>query len=270
MVRRRVCLGLLVVMVGGSACFGQYPRLPSGFEDEQLVVALYEAGACGDPIRPPWMMQPERVITAEGTGVWSLAGLDQAVNLCLISLTDGTFSDISPVGGLTQLTYVDFRHNAVRDITPLGNLAKLDVLMLDGNDVADVGPLAGLDRLWWLYLGENSIQDISPLASLTDLQRLDLRGNPLDADAYATWLPLIEANNPGIELHCDPLIPRGDADMDGDVDLDDFAAFKQAFGGNGGWQDGDFDGDGQVTLDDFAILKQNYAGVVPWWALWSP
>jgi len=58
----------------------------------------------------------------------------------------------------------------------------------------------------------------------------------------------------------------GDADADGDVDLDDFILLKMDFGMS---YDGDpvmtdFDGDGTVGLNDFVILKQNFgAGIVP-------
>ena len=55
-----------------------------------------------------------------------------------------------------------------------------------------------------------------------------------------------------------PDIP-GDADRDGDVDLDDFMALKQNFGAEPAtWSQGDFDGDGEVNLLDFAILKRNF------------
>jgi len=57
----------------------------------------------------------------------------------------------------------------------------------------------------------------------------------------------------------------GDADGDGDVDLDDFVVLKTNWGGPGGdCSSGDFEGDGDVDLDDFVILKNNWgAGAVP-------
>jgi hypothetical protein len=53
----------------------------------------------------------------------------------------------------------------------------------------------------------------------------------------------------------------GDADHDGDVDLDDFVILKQTYGTPSPLADAraDFDGDDDVDLDDFVILKQNFA-----------
>ncbi|NLF33282.1 MAG: hypothetical protein GX591_20650 [Planctomycetes bacterium] len=55
----------------------------------------------------------------------------------------------------------------------------------------------------------------------------------------------------------------GDADGDGDVDLDDFVILKQNFGA-APLADGraDFDFDGDIDLDDFVILKQSF-GTAP-------
>ncbi len=55
----------------------------------------------------------------------------------------------------------------------------------------------------------------------------------------------------------------GDSDLDGDVDLDDFAALKRHFGlSSVGWADGDFDGDSDIDLDDFGTLKRNFGAAV--------
>ncbi|NLF32536.1 MAG: hypothetical protein GX591_16805 [Planctomycetes bacterium] len=59
-------------------------------------------------------------------------------------------------------------------------------------------------------------------------------------------------------LNAASFIP-GDADGDGDVDLDDFVILKQNFGlAPASRGQGDFDGDEDVDLDDFVILKQNF------------
>jgi hypothetical protein len=57
----------------------------------------------------------------------------------------------------------------------------------------------------------------------------------------------------------DYLVTPGDADGDGDVDLDDFVILKSNFGANPLIDDrADFDDDGDVDLDDFVILKSNF------------
>ena len=56
----------------------------------------------------------------------------------------------------------------------------------------------------------------------------------------------------------------GDADGDGDTDLDDFAILKNTFGQDPLVDDrADFDGNGAVDLDDFAILKNCFGTAVP-------
>ena len=56
---------------------------------------------------------------------------------------------------------------------------------------------------------------------------------------------------------CNP----GDADGDGDVDLDDFVILKNNFGTATGatCAEGDFDGDGDVDLDDYVLFHQGKA-----------
>jgi hypothetical protein len=61
---------------------------------------------------------------------------------------------------------------------------------------------------------------------------------------------------------------QGDADHDGNVDLDDYNILAGNFNTSGNtFSDGDFDYDGTVELDDFDILASNFgtslAGVRP-------
>jgi len=51
---------------------------------------------------------------------------------------------------------------------------------------------------------------------------------------------------------------KGDANLDLNVNLDDFTALAAAFGNNGVWSQGDFDYNGVVNLDDFTSLAANF------------
>ncbi len=87
----------------------------------------------------------------------------------------------------------------------------------------------------------------------------------IGADAWgndpASWEAV--APSPGLAQAAPPM--PGDADLDGDVDLDDFMVLKQNFGTPSGatWAQADFTGDGAVDLDDFMLLKQNFGSVAP-------
>ena len=51
---------------------------------------------------------------------------------------------------------------------------------------------------------------------------------------------------------------KGDADLDGSVNLSDFLAVSGNFGQQAGWASGDFDGNGSVALADFLVLSRNF------------
>ncbi len=57
----------------------------------------------------------------------------------------------------------------------------------------------------------------------------------------------------------------GDADLDGDVDLNDLALLLASYGTASGatWGQGDFDQDGDVDLSDLSLMLANYGGACP-------
>ena len=55
----------------------------------------------------------------------------------------------------------------------------------------------------------------------------------------------------------------GDADLDGDVDLQDYNRLALGFGTNTGWAGGDFSGNGIVNSSDYLTLKTYFGFKVP-------
>jgi hypothetical protein len=140
----------------------------------------------------------------------ALAGLTQLTYLDLGGLQ---ISDITVLSGLTHMSYLALGSNQISDISALSWLTNLTHLELDSNLISDISAVSELTHLTRLSLGSNQISDISALSELTNLGGLRLAGNPLNLEAYCTYLPLIEDKNPGIRLTYDPS-PYSDVDED--------------------------------------------------------
>lgn len=56
---------------------------------------------------------------------------------------------------------------------------------------------------------------------------------------------------------------KGDADLSGAVDIDDFGRLAASFNAAGGWSKGDFDYSGTIDIDDFGLLASNFNQSLP-------
>ena len=121
-------------------------------------------------------------LIAQNSNVNDLTGLEHATNLTRLDLdseyvegggrgiNSNSVSDLSPLAGLTNLTWLRLRNNSISDISALAGLTNLTWLNLGGNlMISDISVLSDLTNLTSLYLYGNSISDISALASLTNL-----------------------------------------------------------------------------------------------------
>jgi internalin A len=92
-------------------------------------------------------------------------------------LGEGTFDDLSPIAGATNLESLRASINQVSDLAPLAKLKKLDRLDLGRTQVKDITPLAELTALTELQLDGTQVEDIAPLAKLSLLEVLSLKGS---------------------------------------------------------------------------------------------
>ncbi len=192
------------------------------------------------------------------------ANLKQAVEEEL-GISDPTADDMLGLTGLTA------NNKGIDNLTGLEYGVNLTMLVLVSNQISDISPLSGLTNLWELVLAYNQISDISPLSGLTNLMELDLQNNPLNREAYCTYLPLIEANNPGIWLFHDPdpcgcptpPLLVGDFNQDCRVNWGDFSIFAshwlQSPCTATDWCGGaDLDNSSQVNWGDFSIFASHW------------
>ena len=132
-------------------------------------------------------------------GLTTASGLETAVGLEYLDLSQNTIRDLSPLANMTQLQDLYLNHNAINDLTQiagLNTLARLDVsynlletlnpifacpeLMYLNAGNNKITSLSGIDRLTSLQIfsfANNTIQDISPISACTGITQLDISEN---------------------------------------------------------------------------------------------
>ncbi|MBP7053998.1 MAG: leucine-rich repeat domain-containing protein [Phycisphaerae bacterium] len=191
------------------------------FADGRLKVAVEQALGVTAP-KPSDMLSLTGLDVSNG-GILSLAGLEYALNLTNLNVMNGNIGDISALAGLTNLASLHLSENPIHDLSPLSaltNLTDLDLwcctqisdiapladltnlthLSCADTQISDISALSGLTRLRVLILYDNQISDLSPLSAMTNLEELGLLGNPLNSEACSIYIPLLMANNPGVEI----------------------------------------------------------------------
>ena len=164
-------------------------------------------------------------LDARNKGIRSLTGLEFATNLTWLDLggedvggewlNSNEITDLSPLSGLTGLTYLDLYGNSFADISVLSSLTNLTGLGLGGNGLSDISILSSLTNLTLLYLDGNNLSDLSPLVANTGLgsgDEVELWGNPLSCTALNTHIPALQSR--GVTVHFDGSGTGSDDDCD--------------------------------------------------------
>jgi hypothetical protein len=189
---------------GGTAeASKSWSDAPVRFPDANLKAAVEQELWISDPTPTDMLgliqlIQPNSFVREDP--IANLTGLEYAVNLQEINLRYHRIRDLSPLLELSRLQMVVLLGNYITDLSPLSKLSELRTLDLEQNEIHEIGALAGLGNLESVGLHRNFIRDIRPLLSLTHLTWVDLRANPMDQEAYTSYLSLLQTNNPGITL----------------------------------------------------------------------
>jgi Leucine-rich repeat (LRR) protein/subtilisin family serine protease len=200
------------------------PGGPVYFPDPKLKAAVEIALGISNPT--PTDMLLLELLYASG-GIVDITGLEYAKNIRFLYLGNNEIKDISAISGLTKLQELSIRCNSILsdsgfsplaglinltfldatctanyipfDMSVLAGLTNLTELDLNWNYISGITTLSVLTKLSYLSLEDNLISDIRPLSGLRNLRLLMLRWNPLNRAAYCIYIPLIYANNPGME-----------------------------------------------------------------------
>lgn len=98
--------------------------------------------------------------------------LRYCTNLLALDIGHNSVRDVSFLYDLPHLKVLILACNEIEDITPVGSLHQLEYLELFKNDVRDVSCLSGCTKLIDLNVCFNHIEDLSPIAGLSRLERL--------------------------------------------------------------------------------------------------
>ena len=152
---------------GGAATVGKVSPPTDFSSDTQFLpeegiipdpwLAVEVKDALGIPRHEPIPLKDMRRLTKlkAGPRIRSLTGLEHAVNLTELDLSNGEISNVLPLSKLRNLTTLD----------------------LSRNDISEIS-LSGFTNLRSLHLQNNTLSKVS-LSDMPNLTELDLRGNPL-------------------------------------------------------------------------------------------
>lgn len=142
-------------------------------------------------------------VNASGANVENLEGIERFTGLDALFLNDNPGIDISGLGGVTSLTYLELARCELEDVSELLGLEALAGLNLMQNRLTDVSALRRMTALTELYLDYNEdLEDVSALSGLRALHTLSLKGTAvtdLSAIAGLTELSTLDIEGCRIE-----------------------------------------------------------------------
>ena len=169
---------------------------------------------------------------------------------------EGTTFATASAGGLGE--YVIVLWDMSQHVTPVAHIpdVNLKAAVRGVLGKSGYGPVTQdeMARLTTLDVSDRNVRDLQGLAFATGLTHLNLKGNPLNAAAFNTHIPALEAR--GVEVLFDrPATATPDFNGDGTVDFGDFLLFAGGFGARRGDQGYDarfdLDGNGEIGFADF-------------------
>jgi Leucine-rich repeat (LRR) protein len=152
-------------------------------------------------------------LTLKGCSLSATAGLEKAVKLTYLDLSENTIrnisslsalqelqechlqrnalSDLSALSALPALSTLDVSYNAITDLSPLYSISTLTKLIADGNAIAQLGSIENLRALTDLSLAYNKLANITPLQNCEKLKKLVISNNALTDISVLSKLPAL-------------------------------------------------------------------------------
>ncbi len=137
-------------------------------------------------------MESISIFTSSGKTITDLEGLQYAKNLSSLIIRDNGIRNLSPLAGLTGLSYLD---------------------LSSGGSITDLQEISGLSNLTYLYLDNHRISSIAPLIDLPYLYHLKIKGNFLDLSDLALQTDIYNLRNRGVTVEVERQVPKPVQDL---------------------------------------------------------
>ncbi|GFZ33961.1 hypothetical protein CSC2_44870 [Clostridium zeae] len=109
--------------------------------------------------------------------LWSLSGVEYAVNLTSLSVYNTEIIDITPISNLFSLEHLYLRGNNVNNLKSICNLNKLSSLYVEDENIKDFSTISTISKLEQLTINDCNLSNINFLSNLTNLEYLELNNN---------------------------------------------------------------------------------------------
>ena len=134
-------------------------------------------------------------LTISNCGLSTASGLETAVSVTKLDLSQNTIRDLTPLQSMTGLQELYLQNNAINDLSALGNLTSLTTLDVSFNLLSNLSPIYNCNNLISLSAGNNNIATIAGVEKLTALETLNVSYNALsDISPVSSCASLRELN----------------------------------------------------------------------------
>ncbi|MGC4093073.1 MAG: hypothetical protein QM756_35335 [Polyangiaceae bacterium] len=99
--------------------------------------------------------------------------------LTKLDLADTSFSDATPLAGLTELRNLVLAYSGVRSFEWISELKALESLEVSGTGLTELSKFSGFTKLTQFFAFNNAITSVEPLSGLVGVTYLGLARNKI-------------------------------------------------------------------------------------------
>lgn len=115
------------------------------------------------------LLRELKKLDASRRNIHSLAGLEHAIGLQELNLSENAIGGFAPIAVLKNLTNLNLNNTGLADIAFLGGLEKLKELYIGENEIKNIDVLPRLVNLKVLNVGKNAISSLAPLQRMGNM-----------------------------------------------------------------------------------------------------